>query len=211
MGGSRRIAIMVTLVSALVWSAAASAEVVIVPPRPGQVGLSLQGQYGTFLESGDLGDSFAAGPGFAVRLRYRMRYERGFGLSFESQTFDTRAGAEQRDAFGVIIPADSVFAPRTMTLGTFGVDFYQMFGTRTKTTKMLSGGGGLARVSRELNDGETDFPGDGMYVSGGAGMEKFVYQSWGVDVSGRYFAVFRDGKVNHQVQLSLGLVFYASL
>jgi hypothetical protein len=171
----------------------------------------VQGQYGTLLKSGELGESFQSGPGLAVRLRYRMRYERGFGLSFESQGFDARPGAPQRDAFGVPIPADTSTAPSRLTLGLFGVDFYQMFGTRTRTTKLLSVSAGVARVSRDLINGETDFPGDGVFVGGGAGFERFVWQSWGIDLSGRYFAVFRQGAVNHNAQISLGLVFYASL
>src|SRR5207244_719777 len=68
----------------------ARGAVVVTPPRPGQVGIGIQGQYGTLLNSGGIGDQFGSGPGIAVRLRYRMRYERGIGLSFESQRFDVR-------------------------------------------------------------------------------------------------------------------------
>ena len=51
------------------WLAAgvAHAAAQVILPRPGQVGFSLQGQYGTLLSSGNLGDEFGSGPGLAVR------------------------------------------------------------------------------------------------------------------------------------------------
>src|SRR6185503_2074669 len=62
----------------------------IVLPRPGQVGVEIQGGYGTLLKGGELGDLFGSGSTLGIRLRYRMRYERALGLSFESQRFDIR-------------------------------------------------------------------------------------------------------------------------
>jgi hypothetical protein len=177
---------------------------VVVPPRAGQVGLGIQGQYGMMLESGSLGTTFGSGPGLTVRLRYRMRYERGLGLSFESQSFDARELLPT--------PMERDTAPDRVRLFTAGPEVYQMFGTRTRTHKMLSVGAGLAKVAVKLGDGETVFPvaGDGVYVSAGAGIEQFFWQSWAYDLSTRYMAVFHDRKPNHDFQISLGLIFYAS-
>ena len=177
---------------------------VVIPPRAGQVGLGIQGQYGAMLESGSLGKEYNSGAGLAVRLRYRMRYERGIGLSFESQSFDARrfpAISTERDT-----------APDRVRLFTAGPEVYQMFGTRSRDHKMVSVGAGLAKVAVKLGDGETVFPsaGDGVYVSAGAGVEHFFWQSWAYDLSGRYLAVFHDRKPNHDFQISLGLIFYAS-
>ena len=206
MGWSRRIVIVAGLAAGLAGSARAA--VIVVPPRPGQVGLSVQGEYGSFVQSGEMGENFGSGPGIAVRLRYRMRYERGVGLSFESHGFDALSGARPIGNFATVLD-DSV--PTRLTLGMYGVDFYQMFGTRTKTTKMLSVGAGIARVTQEFVQGDSNFPGDGAFVTAGAGLEHFVWQSWGVDLSGRYYGVFRSGQSNHEFQIALGLVFYASL
>jgi hypothetical protein len=170
----------------------------VVPPRAGQVGLGLQGQFGTLLESGLIGQEFGAGPGMAVRVRYRMRYERAIGLSFESQSFDARNPA---DSTGSITQATAVLS---------GVELYQMFGTRTNTHKMISIGIGLAQISQDTNDGGTVFPGDGLYISGGAGLEQFFWNSWAWDLSTRYVTLFQEGKTNHDFQISLGLIFYAS-
>jgi hypothetical protein len=171
----------------------------VVLPRPGQVGISVQGGYGNLFQSGVFGEDFGSGATLAVRLRYRMRFERGIGLSFESQSFDVRKPGS----------ADTSFA--TLNLIMSGVEFYQMFGTRTKTTRMLSVGAGIAQASSELNDGETFFfPGsDGIYVSAGAGLERFFFRSLAYDLSLHYFAVFKEGEANHQLQAALGLIFYA--
>ena len=70
---------------------------------------------------------------------------------------------------------------------------------------------GLAKLSVKLRDGEAMFPyDDGVYVSAGAGVERFFWQSWAYDLSARYMTVFLGGKVNHDVHVALGLIFYAN-
>jgi opacity protein-like surface antigen len=194
------VALLVALVTSLATAPAARAEWIVVPPRAGQVGLGAQGQFGGLLNSGGIGDEFDAGPGLAVRLRYRMRYERGLGLSFESQRFDARE------------PSLSDSAAKHLTLYLYGVDVYQMFGTRTRTTRWLSAGFGLAQPRRTLNSKEVEFGADkdGVYAAAAAGFERFFWQSWAIDASTRYCAVFIDGKANHDFQVSLGLIVYAS-
>jgi hypothetical protein len=178
----------------------ARAETVIVLPRPGQIGVGLQGGYGTLLSSGDFGSTFGSGASLAVRIRYRMRYERAFGISFESHSFDARQ------------PADSAFAVSSATFLLSGVEMYQIFQTREKVQPMISVGAGLAQVHTTLRDGETAYPlgGDGLYLSAGLGAERFVYRSLALDFSTRYMAVFQNGSVNHDVQASAGVIFYAS-
>jgi len=198
---------------------AAQAKVVVVLPRPGQVGVSGSYLYGTLLKAGNVGDQFGSGPGMAVRVRYRARYERGFGLTFESYGLDVRDGKLFKDPLGLIyaeadtlLDPASPYAPKKLNLSLYGVDFYQMFGTRTKTNKMLSVGVGLAHVVRTLNDDENDFPlRDGVYLGAGAGIERFFWHSLAFDLGTRYQAVFLDGKLNHDLQASVGLIFYASL
>lgn len=196
----RGVGVLGVLVGAIVmFGAAGPAEAwKVTPPRAGQVGLGMQGQYGTLLESGLIGEEYGAGPGLTVRVRYRMRYERAIGLSFESQSFDARS------------PADSVGSLTQTTAILSGLELYQLFGTRTRTHRMVSVGVGLAQISQDTNDGGTIFPGDGLYVSAGAGIERFFYNSWAFDLSTRYMALFQEGETNHDFQISLGLIFYAS-
>jgi hypothetical protein len=190
----------------------AQAKSVVVLPRPGQVGISLDGLYGTLLKSGNVGDQFGSGPGMAVRLRYRMRYERGFGLTFENHDLDARPGDQVDLVTGETMAGNYEFAYNRLNVFLYGVDFYQMFGTRTKTTKLVSVGAGIAHPSFSLNDGEHEFAlSDGAYVGAGVGVERFFWQSMAFDFGARYQAVFLDGKVNHDLQATVGLIFYASL
>jgi opacity protein-like surface antigen len=194
---------MVAVLVAVLGVPAASAATVVLP-RPGQVGVGLQGGWGTLLQSGELGGAFGNGPNLAVRLRYRMRYERAFGLSFEGQRLDIRQPEAE-------FPPGSGLAGRTsLKITLSGLDFYQMFSTRTRTTKMLSIGAGLAQTSAKTANDETVYPGDGFYLSVGAGLERFLFKSWALDLSTRYEALFLPEDRNHDVQANLGLIFYAS-
>jgi hypothetical protein len=182
-----------------VMSTTAGAASSIVLPRPGQVGISIQGEYGTLLQSGDLGEFFGNGPGIAVRLKYRMRYERAIGLSFEGQQLDARHPGFSGDTVATRV-----------SINLSGIEVYQMFGTLSTMTRMVTVGAGIAHPTVKLDDGETTFPDDGVYVSAGAGIERFFYRSWGLDLSARYHAIFQHGKTNHDLQASAGFVFYAS-
>jgi opacity protein-like surface antigen len=193
----RKVMVLLMLATMGVTSAADAAKVVL--PRAGQVGIGMQGQYGTMLEAGDYGDLFSDGAGLAVRLRYRMRYERAIGLSFEGQTFDARVEGA---------PGDTTVKKLKLLLS--GIEIYQMFDTRQKTHKNVSLGFGLAQASAEINSGETVYPDDGIYVSLGAGIEHFFWGSWAYDLSTRYMAIYQHQKPNHDFQVSLGLIYYAS-
>jgi hypothetical protein len=187
----------------------------IVLPRAGQVGIGIQGQYGSLLKSGELGEEFGAGPGLAVRLRYRMRYERAIGLSFQTQNLDSRSKLRPAPAGAFIGGAQAQDTTNTrdhLVLTLAGFDIFQMFDTRSKTTKWVSAGLGLAQVSARLSNKDVQYPiaGDGMYLSAGAGIEKFFYRSWAYDLNTHYLAVFHDGKVNHDLQASAGMIFYVA-
>lgn len=196
------------LFTALLAGTAAAASTIILP-RAGQVGIGIQGQYGSMLKQGDFGEEFGSGPGLAIRLRYRMRYERAFGLTFESQMLDARNPGRAKTAFTAL--EDSARRDR-LSVNLAGLEFYQLFDTRTRTVKMLSAGVGLAQVSARLDNGETQYPdkGDGVFVSAGAGVERFFYRSWAWDLSTRYHAIFHDGELNHDIQGSVGIIFYAA-
>lgn len=182
----------------------------LVLPRSGQVGIGVLGQYGTLMQAGRLGDEFGAGAGMAVKLKYRMRYERGIGLTFDSQNLDARTPGQAETEF-LAIPEAGVTRNR-LVLTTASFDLYQFFDTRSRTVKSLSASIGLVQVSARLSNGEVQYPlgGDGLFLGAGAGIERFVYRSWAWDLATRYQAVFHDGKVNHDVQLSLGMIFYAA-
>jgi opacity protein-like surface antigen len=182
---------------------------VVVLPRTGQVGVGVEGQYGGLAQQGELGDEFGTGGGLAVRLKYRMRYDRAMGLSFETRSLDGRGQFMTKSAF----PAGIDSLPnKSLTLQTFGADLYQFFGTRTRTQGYLSATGGLAKINAVGSDGDPVYPiaGDGLFLGVGAGVERFLYRSWAVDASVRYSAIFLDGSSNSDVQVAVGMIFYAA-
>lgn len=202
---------LVTLAALVVAAPPAGAASNIILPRSGQVGLSLQGQVGTLFSSGGLGSEFDSGGGLAVRLRYRMRFERAIGLTFDLQRLAARTPSGRAGAFDALTDAPAVLRDQ-LQINTAGIELYQLFDTRERTVKMLSAGLGLAQVSAHLTNGETQIPiaGDGLYLSLGAGLERFVYRSWAWDLGVRYMSILHDKKVNHDVQLQAGLIFYAA-
>ena len=183
----------------------------LVLPRSGQVGLGISGQVGTLLSAGDYGKEFGTGGGIKVNLRYRMRFERAMGLTFDMQRLAAREPSGAAGAFDSLTDAPAVLREQ-LRFNTAGVEFYQLFDTREPVTKLLSAGFGLVQTSARLTNGETQFPiaGDGFYLSAGAGIEKFVWRSWAWDSGLRYMAIFHDGTVNHDVQLHTGFIFYAA-
>ena len=205
----------VTIALALACTAGSAGAWTIVLPRAGQVGFSLQGQYGALTKGGNLGQEFGNGGTLAFRLVYRMRYERAIGLSFEELRLDTRkATADSSGAFPAPLVGSLVVpVPRkSLAINTEGFDIYQYFGTRTRAQRYLSAGIGIAQVYAKQVDDETIYPlvPDGYYLSAGGGLEWFLYRSWALDASARYMAVLLDGKLNNDVHAALGVILYAA-
>ena len=201
---------LLTLAALAVHAASAGAASSIVLPRNGQVGVGVSGSFGTFLPAGELGNEFGSGPGLSVRLRYRMRFERAIGVTFDAERMNSRDPSGASGAFDSLTDAPAVLRDR-MKMVTAGFEFYQLFDTRERTVKYLSAGAGLAQISAHLTDGETQYPiaGDALFVSFGAGFERFYYRSWAWDMNFKYKPVLHDGKINHDLQAQLGLMFYA--
>ena len=211
----RRLSTVVLAVVVLVAAASpASAQSSVVLPRSGQVGLGVQAQYGTLLSSGGLGEEFGTGGGLTVKVRYRMRYERAIGLTFDLQKLAARDPSGRAGAFDSIIvtPGTPDIVRERLQINTAGIEFYQLFDTRERTVKMISAGVGLTQISSHLSSGETQYPiaGDGAYFSLGAGIERFFYRSMAWDLGFKYMGILHDGKLNNDIQLQGGLIFYAA-
>ncbi len=203
--GRSGMAVAMVMVALLVAPATWAAESVVLP-RPGQVGLGLQGGYGSLLISGELGGTFGEGPTIAARFRYRMRYERAIGLTFENQRHSIRAPEAE-------FPAGSNLPGRTrVNMVLSGLEFYRLFATRTRTVKMLMVGAGIVQTSARTANNETVFSdsADGTFLSAGVGVERFLFRSIALDFSTRYMTVFIPDDRAHDVQVALGFMFYAS-
>jgi len=205
------LAVLVALVAAASPAAAASN---LVLPRSGQVGLGLQGQFGTMLSSGGLGEEFGSGGGLTVKVRYRMRFERAIGLTFGMQKLGARDPSGRAGAFDSIevVPGTTPILREWLQINAAGIEFYQLFDTRDRTVKMISAGVGITQMSSHLSSGETQYPiaGDGVYISLGAGIERFFYRSVAWDLGITYMGILHDQNLNNSFQLQGGLIFYAA-
>ena len=183
----------------------------VVLPREGQVGVGMQYQYGGLTQTGDLGQEFGVGSGLAIRLRFRTRYDRAIGLSYETRRLDARADVDTA-ATAMFLSSGDGLSRTALTLQTYGIDGYQFFGTRSRTQAYLSASGGLAKTYAWISNGDPVYPiaGDGLFLGAGAGLERFIYRSWALDASVRYTAVFIGGSTNHDLQAAVGMTFYAA-
>lgn len=209
----KRLAVLLVATGFGVLSGVAADAASIVVPRAGQVGIGMNGSFGTLARGGSLGSEFGSGPGLGVRLRYRMRYERAIGLSFDMHQLDSRVPGFPEGAFlGPRSQSDSLLTRDRVSISLTGVELYQMFDTRSRNVKWLSVSAGIVQASARLSNGETQYPlsSDGTFLGFGGGVERFVYRSWALDLSARYQALFYDSSVNHNLQVSAGMIFYAA-
>ena len=199
---------MLALLTVCAWPAHAANTITL--PRSGQVGIGITGSFGTLLPTGELGNEFGSGPGLSVKIRYRMRFERAIGLTFDAERMNSRDPSGAAGAFDSLTDAPAVLRDY-MKMVTAGFEFYQLFDTRERTVKYLSAGAGLAQISAHLTDGETQYPiaGDALFVSVGAGFERFFFRSGAWEMGFKYKPVLHDGKINHDLQANVGLIFYA--
>jgi hypothetical protein len=209
-----RAALLAALVALAVAASPAAAANNIVLPRSGQVGLGIQGQFSSMMSSGGLGEEFGSGGGLTVKVRYRMRFERAIGLTFGVQKLGARDPSGREGAFTAIdtIPGTTPVVREWLQVNTAGLEFYQLFDTRDRTVKLISAGVGLTQLSSHLSSSETQYPtaGDGVYVSLGAGIERFFFRSMAWDLGLTYMGILHDQKLNNSFQLQGGIIFYAA-
>src|SRR5262249_58792062 len=91
--------------------------------------------------AGELGHEFGSGPGLAFKIRYRMRFERAIGLTFDAQQLQARHRFGGAGAFDSLEDFPAVRRDK-LKLITAGIEVYQMFDTRERLGEMLSAGGG---------------------------------------------------------------------
>jgi hypothetical protein len=205
--------VVLSSVIACISLAGAARAFPVILPRAGQVGVGMEGQFGGFLKSGNLGKEFDNGGVLDVHLVYRMRYERAMGLTFEQLNYGSRhVTADSSGAFPAPLPAFDPVYRKSLNITTEGFDLYQFFRTRTRTPMYLKAGLGIAQVAAKTPDGGTIYPlqPDGYYLSAGAGLERFVYRSWALTASARYMGVFLDGSANTDLHAALGVILYAA-
>ena len=167
------------------------------PVRNGTVSLGVAGLYGT-LFGGQFSDEFKAGIGVGFNPRYRTAPDQALGLSFDDQLFSVKT------------EVDSAAAPDQLQFIVTTFDFYKFFSVRKRMPAYLVLGAGIAQTRITDVDGEKEFPGDGGAFKVGAGLEYWLFRSMTLDAGVRYHGLLLNSQLNHQMEASLGLNFYAS-
>jgi len=168
------------------------------PVRNGTVSLGGAALYGTLFGGGLFSDEFKSGLGVGFNLRYRTAPDQALGLGFESQVFAVKT------------EADSAAAHDRLQFIVTTFDYYKFFSVRKRMPAYLVLGAGIAQTRITDVDGEKEFPGDGGAFKVGAGLEYWIFRSMTLDAGVRYHGLLLQSQLNHQMQASLGLNFYAS-
>jgi opacity protein-like surface antigen len=167
------------------------------PVRNGTVSLGGAALYGT-LFGGQFSDEFKSGLGVGFNIRYRTAPDQALGLGFDSQIFAVKT------------VSDSAAAPDRLQFIVTTFDYYKFFSVRKRMPAYLVLGAGIAQTRITDVDGEKEFPGDGGAFKVGAGLEYWIFRSMTLDAGVRYHGLLLQSQLNHQLQATLGLNFYAS-
>ncbi|MEP7027301.1 MAG: outer membrane beta-barrel protein [Candidatus Eisenbacteria bacterium] len=170
------------------------------PVREGTVSLGGQALYGSMV-GGDFSKDFNGGLGASFNLRYRTAADQAFGLSFEAHNFKADPNVPAGDS--------TLFLDRLQVIVTT-IDFTKFAGVRSRVPKYVQVGAGLAQTRITDSDGEKEYPGDGGVFKVGGGFEYWVNRTLSLDLGVRYHGVLLRSKINHDVQVGLGLNFYTS-
>jgi hypothetical protein len=152
--------------------------------RPGTVGLSLYGGYGWVTGESRYGLDFDTGWGLGVNIRYVLGPHWSLGLNFQNQSYDA------------VTAAQDVYKKFTVTDAVFDVYLYP---NRTlDSAQYFVVGVGFYRPEVHRTDGTIQFPGENILLSGGLGMEVFIKENWGLDLSGRAYGYVGDGYADQE-------------
>jgi opacity protein-like surface antigen len=167
--------------------------------REGTVSLHGGAMYGKMLGGGRFADVFSSGLGAGFGLRYRTDRNAALGLGFESHFFDAK---DQEP--------DSVAAPKSLQVIVTTLDYYHYSNVRGRTPRYWMVGAGLAQTRQvDFND-EREFPGDGGVFKLGGGVEYWLSRTITAELGIRYYGVFSQSELNHDLQGLFGVAFYTS-
>ncbi len=139
--------------------------------RPGTLSLGATFDYSSLTGGSSLAQDFRSGPGFQVRVRYRMAGGWTVGSSFGQETFAHSASVDSVDRMRVI---------------SAGVELGRYFGNHARPMYVTLGAGVWnPTVFRADEDVYEANKADRVYLSGTIGTEVFVRRSVALDFSAR--------------------------
>ena len=167
--------------------------------RPGTISLGLQGGYGVVRGTSRLADGFDHGPSYAFRFRYMLSPSFALGFSFENQRFGNRGGAPSPE------PGASDSTIHMSTVSAEGVFFVHR---EREVTPYFIGGIGHAApdiVDEVLGSARVN---EGMFLTAGAGLERFVRPRFSLDFSLRGYGLISNSEFTSFAQITAGIHLY---
>jgi hypothetical protein len=147
---------------------------------------------------------FRFGEGLAFRIRYSTARDRAIGISFEDQRFRRRKGLGSG-------------YPDQLQLNHLLGEYFMYFRRPRKLTRYVVVGAGFHRpaIRSETKDEatgqkleEVSFPGEGVTVMLGLGLERFVSRRTSLDLSLRVYGVNSRPTFSVMGELALGVHLY---
>jgi len=182
--------------------------------REGTFSFGVQGQLNGLLSaSGDEYEPFslangsgldAMKAGLAVRIRIAIDRQSAFGFGFEAIGYERATSTDDLADFEVTARDTAA----SMHISAVSGEYYRYFHRKAKQTPYLVGGIGWFRPEVRFREIATRFPGSGVMLSFGGGLEHFFAPSVSLDISARGNGLFADGGHGIGAQIGIGIRFY---
>lgn len=150
--------------------------------KSGTVGLFGGAQYATVTGDNRYGNDFDSGFGFNLGLRYVLGRHFSLGVDFQNQSYDAKNTARP-----VEVGVDN------LVITGIGGELLYYRNRNSNASQYLVFGVGFYRPEIRVSDSEVIFPEESLALSAGLGVEIFIRENWGLDLSGRAIGYFGDG------------------
>jgi hypothetical protein len=167
--------------------------------RVGTIDLGIQGGYGIVRGTSRLADGFDHGPSYAFRFRYMLAPSFSLGFSFENQHFSARPAPPSTT------PGASDSTIHMSTVSAEGVFFIHR--EKEVTPYFIAGIGHAAPdiVDKVLGSARVN---EGMFLTGGAGFERFIRPRFSLDFSLRGYGLISNSELTSFAQVQAGIHLY---
>lgn len=169
---------LVALAAAALLTAPAGAQSRL--DREGTVGLSAFGDYATLTGQSRLGLDFKSGGGYGINIRYTLDPHWSLGLSFHNQTY------------GAVSDVKSTGVDKFVSTEVLGEAYFYRE-RNVDPAQYAVVGVGFYRPEIHRADEDILFPGENVILTAGLGVELFLRENWGLDLSARGLGYVGDG------------------
>ena len=153
--------------------------------REGTVGLCAFGDYATLTGESRFGLDFKSGGGYGINIRYTLNPHWSLGLTFHNQTY------------GAVRDVKSQGVEKLVSTEVVGeAYFYRDRDVDAAQYAVL--GIGFYRPEVHYTDEDVLYPGENVILTAGLGVEVFLRENWGLDLSARGLGYLGEGYADQE-------------